>query len=191
MHGTRTNILQGLIDDLTTPAPEMKIFWLYGVAGSGKSTISTTLAERLHQDGQRGAFLFFDRNSPAHSGPDGVIRTMACQLAFSNDALMGAICDAIELDPLIATRPLESQFKVLVLAPLRLCESRITKPMVVIFDAFDECGDALSRKSLVHLLITNLPLLPHRFRFLITSRPELDLSNSFGSHPNIKPISSQ
>ncbi|KZP04287.1 WD40 repeat-like protein [Athelia psychrophila] len=189
LDGTRQDILHILIDDLTAATPEANVIWLCGVAGSGKSTIATTVAEQLHDRGQRGAFLFFDRNSPAHSGPSGVIRTLACQLAFSNDVLRDAICDAIELDPQIATRPLESQFKALVLAPLRSCASKMSKPMVIILDAFDECGDPQSRKALVHLLSTQLPQLPNQFRLLVTSRPELDLTNAFGSHPVIKSIS--
>ncbi|KZP12137.1 WD40 repeat-like protein, partial [Athelia psychrophila] len=188
LDGTRTGILQSLIRDLTSPAAERTIIWLYGVAGSGKSTITTTISEQLHDRGQRGAFLFFDRNSPAQSGPNGVIRTLAHQLALSNGVLAEAICDAIKQDPQIATRTLDSQFKALVMTPLRSCAAKMDGPVVVILDAFDECGDAQSRRALVHLLITNLPLLPYPFRFLITGRPELDLNNAFGSHPAIKSV---
>ncbi|KZP14104.1 hypothetical protein FIBSPDRAFT_834333 [Athelia psychrophila] len=188
LDGTRTAILQSLISDLTAPASETNIYWLHGVAGSGKSTISTTVAEQLHDRGKRGAFLFFDRNCPAQSGPNGVIRTLACQLAFSDAVLADAICDAIKQDPQIATRTLDSQFKALVLTPLRACSAKMAGPVVIILDAFDECGDAQSRRALVHLFITNLPLLPHPFRFLITGRPELDLNNAFGSHPAIKSV---
>ncbi|KZP06583.1 WD40 repeat-like protein [Athelia psychrophila] len=189
LEGTRTALLQSLITDLTTPTPETNVLWLYGVAGSGKSTISTTMAERLHDRGQRGPFLFFDRNSPSQSSPDGVIRTLAYQLALSNEDLRDAICDTIEKDAEIATRPLDAQFKALVLAPLSSCSSKMTTPMVIILDAFDECGNAKSRRALVYLLTTHLPLLPLHFRFLITGRPELDLKNAFGSHPGIKSVS--
>ncbi|KZP32870.1 WD40 repeat-like protein, partial [Athelia psychrophila] len=189
LDGTRTAILQSLISDLTGPAPDTNVFWLHGMAGSGKSTISTTIAEQLHDRGQRGAFLFFDRHSPAQSGPDGVIRTLAFQLALSNGIIRDAVCDEIVKDPQIATRTLDSQFKALVMASLRSCSAKMAGPVVIILDAFDECGDAQSRRAIVHLLINNLPLLPHTFRFLITGRPALDLNNAFGSHPAIKSVS--
>ncbi|KZP06575.1 WD40 repeat-like protein [Athelia psychrophila] len=189
LEGTRTALLQSLIADLTTATPETNVLWLYGVAGSGKSTISTTMAEWLHDRGQRGPFLFFNRNSPSQSSPDGVIRTLAYQLALANSVLRDAICDAIEKDTEIATRPLDAQFKALVLEPLRSCSSNLATPIVIILDAFDECGDAKSRRALVYLLTTHLPLLPLHFRFLITGRPELDLINAFGSHPGIKSVS--
>lgn len=186
LEGTRTAILHSLISDLTSPTLEKNVFWLYGVAGSGKSTISTTIADHLHDLGQRGAFLFFDRNAPLQNGPNGVVRTLAYQLALSNGVLRDAICDAIENDPQISARPLDSQLKALVLAPLLACAAKVTQPIVVVLDALDECGDAQSRRALLHLLSTNLPQLPRVFRFLLTGRPELDLNNILSSHPDIK-----
>ncbi|KZP08547.1 WD40 repeat-like protein [Athelia psychrophila] len=189
LKGTRERILQSLSDHLTAPSAAAKVLWLHGMAGSGKSTIATTIAEHFHKCSQRGAFLFFDRNSPAQSGPDGVMRTLAHQLALSNDILRNAICDAIEQDPQIATTTLTSQFNNLIMTPLHSCAPKITGPIVIILDAFDECGDAQSRKALLHLLIKHLPTLPHQFRFLITGRPELDLNNAFCAQPRIISVS--
>ncbi|KZP18430.1 WD40 repeat-like protein [Athelia psychrophila] len=189
LEGTREGILQSLSDNLTAPSAAAKVLWLHGMAGSGKSTIATTIAEHFHECSQRGAFLFFDRNSPAQSGPDGVIRTLAHQLALSDVILRNAICDAIERDPQIATTTLTSQFNNLIMIPLHSCALKITGPIVIILDAFDECGDAQSRKTLLHLLIKHLPTLPHQFRFLITGRPEFDLNNVFCSQPGIISVS--
>ncbi|KAF7982945.1 hypothetical protein HWV62_25250 [Athelia sp. TMB] len=91
LEGTRTAILQILTDNLTSTTLETNVLWLHGVAGSGKSTIATTIAEQFRNRGQHGAFLFFNRNSPAQSEPNGVIRTLAYQLAMTNVVLMGAI----------------------------------------------------------------------------------------------------
>ncbi|KAF7979329.1 hypothetical protein HWV62_42741 [Athelia sp. TMB] len=189
LEGTRDAILQSLTRDLTMHSPERNVLWLFGVAGSGKSTLTTTIAERLRLEGQIGAFLFFDRNSPAQSGPDGVVRTLAHQLALSNLALREAICDTIERDPQIASRTLTTQFDDLIKAPLDSCAHQMKGPVVVILDAFDECGDAQSRRVLLHMLVKQLPLLPHQFRFLITSRPEFDLHNAFHSQERIKAVS--
>lgn len=178
LDGTRKDLLYSLIHGLTAPSPETNVFWLYGLAGSGKSTIATTIADQLRDHAELGAFLFFDRNSPAQSGPNGVIRTLAYQMALSNNILRDAICDAIERDPQLTTRTLNSQFNDLILAPLRSCSSRIKRPVICVLDAFDECGDAQSRRTLLGLLAEHLPLLPQHFRFLITSRPELDLRST-------------
>lgn len=92
--------------------------------GVWKSTNAAELVERL-PTGQRGAFVFFDRNFPAHNDPNGVIRTLPCQFAFSNGAPMGSICNAIEWDPQISTRPLESRFKALESDCVRGTASRV------------------------------------------------------------------
>ncbi|KAF7979327.1 hypothetical protein HWV62_42737 [Athelia sp. TMB] len=189
LEGTRDAILQSLIRDLTTLSPGRTVLWLSGFAGSGKSTLATTIAERLRAAGQIGAFLFFDRDSPAQSGPDGVVRTMAYQLALSSPSLRDAICDVIERDPQIGTRTLTTQFDDLIKTPLNSCGHQVTGPVVIVLDAFDECGDAKARRVLLHLLVKELPLLPNPFRFLITSRPEFDLNNSFRSQKAIKAIS--
>ncbi|KAF7984964.1 hypothetical protein HWV62_9909 [Athelia sp. TMB] len=186
--GTRNDILQSLTRDLTESSTERNVIWLSGLAGSGKSTVSTTIAERLRMVGQMGAFLFFDRNFPAQNGPDGVIRTIAYQLALFNPTLGGAICDVVERDPQIGTRTLITQFNDLIKSPLNSCNHQVTGPVVIILDAFDECGDAKARRALIQLLVKELPLLPHQFRFLITSRPEFDL-HSFQSQEAIKAIS--
>jgi len=57
--GTRQDILKWVINWLTTPSDEQNILWLYGLAGSGKSTISTTIAEYFRELGRLGAFMFF------------------------------------------------------------------------------------------------------------------------------------
>ncbi|KAF7979328.1 hypothetical protein HWV62_42739 [Athelia sp. TMB] len=190
LEGTRDAILQSLVRDLTMLSPGLNVLWLSGVAGSGKSTLATTIAERLRLVvGQMGAFLFFDRNSPAQSGPDGVIRTMAYQLALSNPTLRDAICKVIERDPQIGTRTLITQFNDLIKTPLSSCAHQVTGPVAIILDAFDECGNAQARRALLHLLVKELPLLPHQFRFLITSRPELDLNDSFKSRKEVKAVS--
>lgn len=136
-----------------------------------------------------GGIPLFDRNSPAQSGPDGVIRTMAYQLALSNPTLRDAICKVIERDPQIGTRTLITQFNDLIKTPLTSCAHQVKGPVVIILDAFDECGNARARQALLHLLVKELPLLPHQFRFLITSRPEPDLNDSFQSREEIEEVS--
>ncbi|KZP31128.1 hypothetical protein FIBSPDRAFT_1037603 [Athelia psychrophila] len=189
LDGTRRDVLHSLIHRLTAPSPDTTVLWLHGLAGSGKSTIATTIAEQLRDRAELGAFLFFDRSSPLQSGPNGVIRTLAFQMALSNNILRDAICDAIERDPQVTTRPLNSQFNDLIMTPLRACSSKIMVPVVCVIDALDECGDAQSRRTLIRLLAEHLPLLPQHFRFLITSRPEPDLRSTLGSHPRVKPFS--
>ncbi|KAJ7107835.1 hypothetical protein C8R44DRAFT_986937 [Mycena epipterygia] len=177
--GTRRKILDYITEWLSIPSNSGNVFWLSGVAGSGKSTISTTVSESFRGLERLGAFLFFDRNDRAHSHPDSVIRTLAYQLALSNPHIASAISAAIQRDPAIVSAPIRTQFKALLLDPLESVEASIQGPIVIILDALDECGDATSRGALLPILSVELPKLPHLFRFLITSRAEKDITDQF------------
>ncbi|KAJ7852745.1 hypothetical protein B0H13DRAFT_2206819, partial [Mycena leptocephala] len=67
--GTRQDVLTAVIEWLTMPSESGNILWLYGVAGAGKSTISTSISQYFRSLHRLGAFLFFDRNNPAGSSP--------------------------------------------------------------------------------------------------------------------------
>jgi len=184
--GTRQEVLSFITGWLTTPLEGQNVLWLYGLAGSGKSTISTTVAEYFRDLGRLGAFIFFDRNNSANSDPNAVIRTLAHWLASFDSHIRSAICAAIEGDKNISSAPIQRQFAKLVLDPL---ESIATVPMqgpvVIILDGLDECGDPTSRRSLMRLLADEFNKLPAMFRFLITSREESDINASLAIQPNI------
>ncbi|KIM77493.1 hypothetical protein PILCRDRAFT_11938 [Piloderma croceum F 1598] len=57
---TRMDLL-GTIGEYVFLRPE-RVFWLYGLAGSGKSTISTTIATFFQEQKRLGAFLFCNRD---------------------------------------------------------------------------------------------------------------------------------
>ncbi|KAJ7721986.1 hypothetical protein B0H16DRAFT_1699419, partial [Mycena metata] len=179
--GTRRQILDNIIEWATVPSDSGNVLWLSGVAGSGKSTISTTISESLRGLERLGAFLFFDRNDRARSHPDAVIRTIAYWLALSNPHIGSAVSAAIRRDPAVVNAPLQTQFKCLLLNPLQLAEQHIQGPLIVILDALDECGDPDSRLPLLSLLSEELPKLPHFLRVFVTSRRDSDITNHFGT----------
>lgn len=58
---TRTHILDRLMRWPFSDSSS-RIFWLYGVAGCGKSTVANTTAERFNELVQLGAFIAFSRD---------------------------------------------------------------------------------------------------------------------------------
>jgi hypothetical protein len=185
LRGTRQDILNDITGWLDTPSAKGNILWLHGLAGAGKSTISTTISEYFRSLRHLGAFLFFDRNNPAASSPGGVIRTIAYRLAMSNPHIGTAICGIITDDMTLGTAPIRTQFQRLLLDPMAAVQDHLLGPIIIVLDALDECGDAESRESLISLLINEVPKLPPVFRFFITSRPEYDIAVHFGGHPSI------
>jgi signal recognition particle GTPase len=67
---TRHDVLSFVINWSTQPPGKTtSILWMHGLAGAGKSTIATTVANYFHDLGRLGAFLFFDRGFPERSHP--------------------------------------------------------------------------------------------------------------------------
>ena len=183
---TRQDLLKSLADWLTTPSPDQNILWLHGLAGSGKSTISTTLAEYFRALGRLGAFMFFDRNNPSSSELATVVPTLCYKLASFDPTIRAAVCAQIERDPSITEASLRVQFTKLLREPLSSLAVLHNKgPVIIVLDAFDECGNASSRRDLLALLTRDLAKFPPAFRFLITSRREPDIEAAFSHCSNI------
>jgi energy-coupling factor transporter ATP-binding protein EcfA2 len=183
LHGTRTILIQS-IEDWSATFSEQQVLWLYGLAGSGKSTISTTIANLIREQGRLGAFIFFNRDVEERSRPSNVIRTLAYRLA-SSDARIGAlVATVIETIPSISESPLSFQFTKLLIEPLSNLPTT-EAPIVLILDALDECGSAEDRSSLLALLAAESFHLPSFIRILITSRAEFDIRRAFEVQPHV------
>ena len=184
--GTREDILKFITGWLTAPSDDQNILWLYGLAGSGKSTISTTIAEYFRELGRLGAFLFFDRGNPMSSEPSAVIRTLSYKLAYFDPAIKTAVSEQIERSFGITEAATHAQFVKLLKEPLASLHGLDNQgPIIIILDAFDECGDPASRKGLLSLFAQEWAKLPSVFRFLITSRRIPDIETAISNRPNI------
>jgi hypothetical protein len=172
--GTRTDILRSITDWAYSTSVEKRLLWLKGLAGSGKSTLSTTIAHTLQEQGRLGAFVFFSRDVEERNQSANVIRTLAYQLASFSPVIRTAIAQAIDTTPRITQSALRFQFTKLLIEPLRNLPAT-EGPIVLILDALDECGSVEDRKPLLSLLSSEAVQLPSFVRILITSRDERDI----------------
>lgn len=188
--GTRVDVLEEIIGWLVefeeVEDQQANVLWMHGLAGSGKSTIATTIAEHFRALQRRGAFLFFERSK---SDPAAVIRTLAYHLANFDPQLRSSICAAIDKDRSIAMAPLRTQFTKLLFEPLTTASRLLTQgPIVIVLDALDECGTMDTRGTLLSLIAQEFPKLPSVFRFLITSRADPDIDMLFTENNRIKAL---
>ncbi|EJC98391.1 WD40 repeat-like protein [Fomitiporia mediterranea MF3/22] len=183
--GTRTKIQKDIVE-WASSCSDQNVFWLHGIAGSGKSTVSTTIAEHFRTISRLGAHLFFERGK---SDPSLVIRTLAYKLALFDSAVAKHVSMAIDQDKEIAQAMAATQFESLLYHPLASVSDAMQGPVVIVLDALDECGSEGTRRMLLESLRKGLPSLPKQFRFLITSRKELDIVRVLSSQPDcIVPI---
>ena len=178
---TRTDVLRFIVDWVNDPTSQQNILWLHGLAGSGKSALSTTIASTFRELGQLGAFLFFDRHVAERSDPTTVIRTLAHQLGASVPEIGTVICAAVERNSTITISSLQHQFNWLIRDTLAITSQTI----VIVLDALDECGTASEREGLLMLLGQNFVDLPFSIRTIITSRTEIDIYNVFAFRRHI------
>jgi hypothetical protein len=166
------------------PTNQQKILWVNGVAGSGKSTLTTKIASVLCKYGYLGAFLFFDRDVTERNDPTVVIRTLAYQLASSDPVIGTAIRSVVERNSNIAMSPLALQFQKLILEPLSAIKFR--RKTVIVLDSLNECGTADERRSLLEVLTNDFTRLPSFIYTIVTSRPDIDIRNAFESQHHIR-----
>lgn len=179
---TRLGILQDISVFLLSPPDAsgvhiQNVFWLYGLAGTGKSTTATTVANIVRDQRRLGAFIFFNRDRSEHNSPKDVIRTLAYKLADFDFRIGLAVAKAMKTNSGIIEAPLDTQFRVLLTDPLHSVADTLQEdgPIVVIVDALDECGDRDSREKLFSVFQERLPDLPKFLRIFITSRLETDI----------------
>jgi hypothetical protein len=100
LEGTRSSVLQKIItwssDDITKVP---RVFWLSGLGGTGKSTISHTIGKTLLDNGQLGASFFFSRDVANRRQTSSVIPTIAYQLAYVNAEYRRKLCDVLRANP--------------------------------------------------------------------------------------------
>jgi len=184
LQGTRTDILQ-VITDWADNANSRCVFWLCGIAGTGKSTISRTVAHIFDREGRvggrLGASFFFKRGEGDRGSASHFFSTVAVQLADKIPGLNQFIASAVDADSLLAQRNLQEQFEKLLLQPLLSVPAQpaVRPVVVVVIDALDECDRDLDIRMIISLLTRLHALTSYRLRIFLTSRPELPLRLGF------------
>ncbi|KAF9237048.1 quinon protein alcohol dehydrogenase-like superfamily [Melanogaster broomeanus] len=183
---TRMDFITKIFEWASMPTLKNNVFWLHGFPGSGKSAITTSVANMFRNLRRLGSFVFFTRGVAARNDPAVLIRTLAYQLGEFDHRIGSAISKVIEDVPSIRQAPLRWQFQKLLVEPLSSLEHCLREgPIVVVIDALDECGCSGAREELLKVIATESPRLPSTIRIFITSRAEKDIYSVFTAHPNI------
>ncbi|KAF8509984.1 WD40-repeat-containing domain protein [Hysterangium stoloniferum] len=181
--GTREGILSEITDWARHPIKDNFpcIFFLHGVAGSGKSAIAHTIAKSFHGAKRLGSSYCFDRSQSETLHAGNLFRTISRDLADLDSKWKESLYNIVKADRALRfTNAVEDQFENLFLQPSQ--ETNHIGPILIVIDALDECPDTKHyRQTLLKLLgnSENIKRIPKNFRFLITSRPEPDISKTF------------
>lgn len=163
---------------------ENSIVWIYGIAGTGKSSIAGSFTEMIkNKEDTRLADITLALSFHcyrAHREED--VTRLIPRFAYDLALRFPAFGEKLATDPnLSAAGGIMDQFKNLIHSPLTLLKKEGQIPeakIVLIMDALDEWGQENDRI----LLVKNLQKLCREhiwIRIIITSRPNLELKNLF------------
>jgi hypothetical protein len=155
------------------------MFWLNGMAGTGKSTISRTIAREFAYGHQLGASFFFKRGEGDRSNASKFFTTIASQLGQFLPDLRPHLKKVAKTDPIISTKTMKEQFQRLVLQPMSEIRELLHTQLLLVIDALDECENEDHIKILLHLLAQIQLIKSLKMRIFVTSRPELPLRMGF------------
>ena len=150
------------------------VFWLNGLAGTGKSTIAQTFAAITFAEGKLGASFFCSRDDEDRSNLQAILPTLAFQLACRYPPFREQLLQVLRVKPGIGRGSLYSQMETLIVGPFQ--ETQI--PTLIIIDALDECKDEEPASALLSVLscfVDRIPLV----KFFITGRPESRIRSGF------------
>jgi len=132
LEGTRVDILHE-ISEWGTIHGDKPIFWLSGLAGTGKSTIARTIADVFSEANYLGASFFFSRGKADRGDAHVLFSTLALQLAETSPTLRIYIADSVKDNNSIGHKTLLYQWKHLILQPLSELDRRLLVSMVLVF----------------------------------------------------------
>ncbi|KAF9552546.1 hypothetical protein CPC08DRAFT_269253 [Agrocybe pediades] len=183
---TRVAIIENIRDWTLGTDDELRekpIFWLKGAAGAGKSAIARSVAERCTDEGLLLGAFFFGAADTTRNHVGQLVATLAYQISLVLPEFRDTVAAFIEDNPLIFGRSISTQFTSLIIRPLwRVLTNHTatltTIPCLIIIDGLDECSPVNSQRDLLLTLqeVTNMTNL---IRFLVCSRPESHLNNTF------------
>ena len=173
LKGTRKEVLS-TIEKWLTDEKDQRVFWLNGLAGTGKSTIAQTFSETSFADGKLGASFFCSRDFEDRSNLQAIFPTLAFQLAYRYPQFREQLLQVLKVNPDVRRETLSSQLEKVILRPF--IATKI--PTLIIIDALDECKEKEPASVLLSVLSRYVHEIPE-VKFFITGRPEPPIREGF------------
>ena len=147
LRGTRVDILLQL-ERWVEDKQDHRVFWLNGLAGTGKTTITQTFAENSFADGNLGASFFCSRDFEDRSNLQVIFPTLAFQLAYRYPLFREQLLQVLRANPGVGRESLCSQVEKVIVGPLKVTHVRT----LIIIDALDECKDNEPASAILSVL---------------------------------------
>ncbi|KDN41021.1 hypothetical protein RSAG8_07727, partial [Rhizoctonia solani AG-8 WAC10335] len=148
---TRVDLL-GQILGWVESSDSGSIYWMNGMAGTGKTTIAYSLCEEFDASYRLAASFFCSRLLPECRDVNLIIPSVAFQLARSSCPFRFVLSRVLEKDPDVHTRLPHLQFDALISQPLLKVWDTLPENLVVVIDALDECDNKESTSKILEVI---------------------------------------
>ena len=175
VEGTRLSIIAAVerwLDDKSSPN---RVVVISGNAGMGKSVISAVLCRKMLEAGRLSGSHFCRYNQARRRNPKVMLQSLACQLSDSLPEYRKAIVKKLSrnVGVEIGDMEVEELFEFLFKEPLSDLKDPDSIHLMVI-DGLDE-SEYQGRNELLNVIADYFKTLPCWIRFVVTTRPEMNI----------------
>ncbi|KAL5632100.1 hypothetical protein ACGC1H_000203 [Rhizoctonia solani] len=170
--GTRVDVLANLLAWVNGSSTDA-VYWLNGMAGTGKTTIAYSVCTELAANHKLAASFFCSRLREECRDVNRIIPSIAYQLAQFSALFRSALSAVMENNQDAHHKIPSEQFEALIRKPLLAAlaaPSLASERMIVVIDALDECINKESTRDILNVLLVKSVDLP--IKFVVSSRPE-------------------
>ena len=178
MEGTRKSLLEQIeawAIDGSGQTNGVNTYWIYGSPGIGKTSLAHSICASLHDQKRLAGSFFCRRDDQELSEPRNILPTLIRALAILFPPFRSVVAECFRNDPNVTP---ESMKHTLFLELIRKLPRLPEKTLVLVIDAFDECGSTHSRLDILRAL-TDVAKQAPWLQVIITSRPEVDIRGFF------------
>ena len=183
--GTRDWVFEKVQNWLDDRSSQNRVMVISANAGMGKSVISAVICKRMQQAGRLSGSHFCQYNNVRYCKPQLMIQSLACHLSHALPEYKHALVEQLSrnLGTDLNNMDVEELFALLFKEPL----STVGDPgrnMLMVVDGLDE-NECKGRNELLDVIANQFCKLPFWIRFLVTTRPALNIAEKL---KHLKPL---
>ena len=186
--GTREWVFDRVQNWLNDRSSQNRVMVISGNAGMGKSVIAAVICKRMQEAGRLSGSHFCQYNNVRYCKPQLMIQSLACHLSHALPEYKQALVEQLSrnLGTDLNNMGVEELFALLFKEPL----SAVGDPgrnMLMVIDGLDE-SKYQGRSELLNVIANQFCKLPIWIRFLVTTRPALNIAERL---KHLKPLELQ
>ncbi|KAF5347138.1 hypothetical protein D9757_015069 [Collybiopsis confluens] len=178
--GTRLQLLNDITQWVLKPDNHY-VAWIYGLAGSGKSAVAVSLAERLREMNNQVtlALTFHCVKGQETSSTCQLVPTICYHLAQYSPEYANALVDIFEKDASLHADsiPIREQLSCFLQPLYQMAQNQYATSTIIIIDELDEWGKPADQYTFLTSLQSHLARIG-RIYIIVTSRQERDIARA-------------